>query len=86
MNATESIAVTASRICGEGRKGSRTLLPVPSPCVAVCKMDVNGTLCTGCLRTIPEIAAWSRLDDPAKLAIWALIEERAQAPALAATP
>lgn len=86
MNATESIAVTASRICGDERKGSRTLLPVPSPCVAVCKMDVSGTLCTGCLRTIPEITAWSRLDDPAKLAIWTLIEGRAQAPAPAKMP
>lgn len=58
--------------------------PVISPCVSVCKMDATRTLCTGCLRTIPEITAWSRMDDPAKLAVWALIEVRAKAPLFAA--
>ncbi|MGB1560073.1 MAG: DUF1289 domain-containing protein [Sinimarinibacterium flocculans] len=30
---------------------------VPSPCVQVCELDADG-ICTGCLRSIGEIAAW----------------------------
>jgi prolyl-tRNA editing enzyme YbaK/EbsC (Cys-tRNA(Pro) deacylase)/predicted Fe-S protein YdhL (DUF1289 family) len=36
---------------------------VSSPCVNVCRMDAQGVVCEGCLRTIEEIAGWSRLDD-----------------------
>lgn len=36
---------------------------VASPCVNVCRMEERRALCSGCLRTIDEIAAWSRLDD-----------------------
>ena len=34
--------------------------PVPSPCISVCRMDAASGLCEGCLRTLDEIAAWSR--------------------------
>lgn len=50
--------------------------PVPSPCINVCRMSVQTQLCEGCLRTIDEIAAWSRMDDEAKRKVWHLIEER----------
>ncbi len=33
-----------------------------SPCIGVCTLDANG-LCRGCLRTMAEIAGWSRMDD-----------------------
>lgn len=33
-------------------------------------------LCEGCHRTIDEIAAWSRMDDQDKRAVWVLIDER----------
>ena len=37
-------------------------------------------LCSGCLRTLDEIAAWSVLDDDARRAVWQKIfERRAQA-------
>ena len=36
---------------------------MPSPCISVCRMDEASGLCEGCLRTIEEIATWSRLDD-----------------------
>ena len=39
---------------------------VPSPCISVCVMDAAGVLCTGCFRTLDEIAAWSMLDADAK--------------------
>lgn len=50
--------------------------PVPSPCISVCRMSPATGLCEGCRRTIDEIAAWSRMEDPEKRAVWALIDER----------
>lgn len=32
---------------------------VLSPCVSVCVMDASGDCCTGCYRTLAEIAAWA---------------------------
>ena len=49
---------------------------VPSPCVSVCRMDDARKYCLGCLRTIEEIAGWSRMDDTARRAVWAQIEQR----------
>ncbi|WP_407655785.1 DUF1289 domain-containing protein [Azohydromonas lata] len=50
--------------------------PVGSPCTGVCKMDAATGWCLGCARGIDEIASWSRLDDPAKRAVWALLPAR----------
>jgi len=50
--------------------------PVASPCVSICAMDASSGLCTGCLRTIDEIAGWSRFSDDEKRAVWRLISER----------
>lgn len=49
---------------------------VPSPCISVCRMNADSGLCEGCLRTLDEIARWSRMDDAGKRAIWSLIETR----------
>lgn len=54
--------------------------PVPSPCINVCRLDTGTGLCTGCLRTLDEIAAWSRLDDAAKRAVWAALPTRGKTP------
>lgn len=51
--------------------------PVPSPCVNVCRMDPGTGQCAGCLRTLEEIAGWSRLEVDAKRAIWANLPDRA---------
>ncbi len=50
---------------------------LPSPCISVCRMAFATGLCEGCLRTLDEITAWSRLDDEGKRAVWAHIEQRA---------
>lgn len=50
--------------------------PVPSPCISVCRMDNASGWCVGCLRTLDEIAAWSRLDDAGKRIVWARLRER----------
>ena len=47
-----------------------------SPCNSVCKMDKKSELCTGCWRTIDEIATWSSHSDEAKKKIWTLIKLR----------
>lgn len=50
--------------------------PVPSPCMSVCTMDAERAFCVGCLRSIDEIRAWSRMDDGGRRALWGRIEER----------
>lgn len=49
---------------------------VPSPCVGVCRMDEATGHCTGCWRTLDEIARWSTASEADKRAIWARIEQR----------
>lgn len=53
--------------------------PVPSPCINVCVMDTQTGLCTGCQRTLDEIAAWSALDDAERRAVWTRIGLRRSA-------
>ncbi len=36
---------------------------VASPCIAICVVDPRSGYCRGCLRTLKEIASWSRGDD-----------------------
>jgi len=46
-----------------------------SPCVAVCELGDDG-LCTGCFRTLDEIADWSALDDIGRRRILASLPAR----------
>ncbi|SEM00477.1 hypothetical protein SAMN05518845_114160 [Variovorax sp. YR750] len=52
---------------------------VPSPCSSVCRMDRLSGFCEGCLRTIPEIVGWSRMEDETRRHVWRAIELRAKA-------
>ena len=49
---------------------------IQSPCINICEMDKASGLCRGCLRTIDEIASWSRLSDPARRAVLEAIAKR----------
>lgn len=49
---------------------------VPSPCQSVCIMHPATGWCEGCMRTLDEIAAWSRMDNPEKLAVWSQLPRR----------
>ena len=40
-----------------------------SPCVSLCQMHAATGWCRGCLRTLDEIAGWSRLDNSRKTAV-----------------
>jgi len=62
----------------------RTGPGVASPCISVCVMVPATGLCSGCLRTLDEIASWSALDDDARRAIVAKLPARRAASA--ATP
>jgi predicted Fe-S protein YdhL (DUF1289 family) len=58
----------------------RSTPPVPSPCNSICRMSPRTGLCEGCLRTIDEIAAWSRMSDDEKRTVWQLLDERRAEP------
>ncbi|MEO8651770.1 MAG: DUF1289 domain-containing protein [Hyphomicrobiaceae bacterium] len=40
-----------------------------SPCIQVCVVDVKSGLCSGCGRTLAEIASWSSLTPAERLKI-----------------
>jgi predicted Fe-S protein YdhL (DUF1289 family) len=42
---------------------------VASPCINICRMHEATGWCVGCLRTLDEIAGWSRLDEDARRAV-----------------
>jgi predicted Fe-S protein YdhL (DUF1289 family) len=37
----------------------QTFQQIESPCIKVCEVDANAGVCTGCHRTLNEIASWS---------------------------
>ena len=51
---------------------------VPSPCQSVCTMHAPSGWCEGCLRSLQEIAAWSRMPPQAQRAVWAELPQRLQ--------
>jgi hypothetical protein len=53
-----------------------TSVPVASPCINICQMDAATGWCSGCLRTLDEIAWWSQLDDDSKRAVWQELSRR----------
>ncbi len=75
MSSQSTTATLAAR-AAEARTLTREL---PSPCISICRIDDASGFCAGCLRTIDEIAGWSRSDDATRLRIWRAIELRAQA-------
>ena len=50
---------------------------IESPCVKICVVHPESRLCTGCLRTIDEIGAWSRMSPEARREIMAELPSRA---------
>ena len=58
------------------RVASGAVTAVPSPCMSICRMDMDTGFCEGCLRTLDEIAAWGSLDDAARRVVWNAIARR----------
>lgn len=49
---------------------------VPSPCISICVLDASQSYCTGCGRTLREIAAWTDMSADEKRAVVASLAER----------
>jgi predicted Fe-S protein YdhL (DUF1289 family) len=49
-----------------------------SPCIKICTLDAAGW-CTGCLRTLDEIASWTAMTSAAQWQLLAVLEERRKA-------
>jgi predicted Fe-S protein YdhL (DUF1289 family) len=52
---------------------------IPSPCIGVCRLDPTSGLCTGCMRTLDEIACWPSADDAERLSIVQSLRARRRA-------
>ena len=50
---------------------------IESPCIKICVIEPKSRLCTGCLRTIDEIGAWSRMTHEARAEVMAELPTRA---------
>lgn len=50
---------------------------IESPCIKICVIHPETRLCTGCLRSIDEIGAWSRLSNDARRAVMDDLPNRA---------
>jgi predicted Fe-S protein YdhL (DUF1289 family) len=50
-----------------------------SPCVKICSIHPGAGLCVGCLRSLPEIAAWSSLSAADRSEILAQLPARGAA-------
>lgn len=49
---------------------------IATPCVKVCIVDPESSLCLGCFRTLGEIAGWARLEDDQRAEIMAELPSR----------
>jgi uncharacterized protein len=49
---------------------------IDSPCIKICVIQPETRLCTGCLRTIDEISAWSRMTPEARAQVMAELTAR----------
>ena len=49
---------------------------IDSPCIKICVIEPKSRICTGCLRTIDEISAWSRMTPEARREVMAALPER----------
>ena len=50
---------------------------IESPCIKICVIHPQSRICTGCLRTIDEIGAWSRLTPAERRSIMEALPQRA---------
>ncbi len=50
---------------------------IASPCVKLCVVHPEERICVGCLRTIDEIASWSRLTHEGRAEVMADLPSRA---------
>ena len=49
---------------------------VVSPCIGICRINIQSGLCEGCLRTRDEIAAWSDMREDQRKQLVLVLEQR----------
>ncbi|MEL6415101.1 MAG: DUF1289 domain-containing protein [Pseudomonadota bacterium] len=49
---------------------------IVSPCIKVCAVDGETSLCLGCGRTLKEIGGWTQFDDAGRDAVMEMLPER----------
>ena len=49
---------------------------IETPCIKVCLMDQGTSLCSGCGRTLAEIARWGRMDNAERRSIMSGLRQR----------
>lgn len=49
---------------------------IVSPCIKVCAVDGETSLCLGCGRTLKEIGGWMQFDDAGRDAVIEMLPER----------
>jgi len=52
---------------------------ISSPCIKICTMDAASRLCTGCGRSLEEIARWGGLSEAERQQIMRALPERMRA-------
>ncbi|MCC7384591.1 MAG: DUF1289 domain-containing protein [Deltaproteobacteria bacterium] len=52
---------------------------IPTPCIAICKIDPFSELCTGCYRSLDEIERWPDLTQEERRVIMESLQERRRA-------
>ncbi len=50
---------------------------IESPCIKICVIEPKSRLCTGCLRSIDEIGAWSMMSPEARAMVMEELPSRA---------
>ncbi len=78
MSATKSIATRARLMAATGCFDVDSDEVVPSPCVGVCRMAPDNSLCEGCFRSLDEIRDWASASGAERRAIWLQLLQRAQ--------
>ena len=49
---------------------------ISTPCIGVCRIDPDSDLCTGCARTLDEIADWGTMSEDQRRAVMAQLPAR----------
>ena len=49
---------------------------ISTPCIKVCVMDVATGLCSGCRRTLDEIARWGSMTEDERRSVIAILSDR----------
>ncbi|MCM8595192.1 DUF1289 domain-containing protein [Accumulibacter sp.] len=58
------------------RKQAQRQVEVASPCIGICRIDPGTGWCSGCFRTIGEIALWGEASDEQRLTVLMAVERR----------